>query len=40
MEEEEKAFTASKELLTSESLLVHFKPKLKLVQACDAPAYV
>ena len=37
--EEEKAFTASKELLTSESLLVHFDPKLELVLACDASAY-
>ena len=34
-EEEEKAFAASKELLTSSSLLVHFDPKLKLVLACD-----
>ena len=39
MEEEEKAFIASKELLTSKSLLVHFNPKLKLVLACDASAY-
>ena len=38
-EEEEKSFTASKELLTSSSLLVHFDPKLKLGLACDASAY-
>ena len=37
--EEENAFIASNELLTSKSLLVHFDPKLKLVLACDASAY-
>ena len=37
--EEEKAFITSKELLTSESLLVHFDPKLKLILASDASAY-
>ena len=36
---ERKAFLASKDLLTSSSLLVHFNPDLKLVLACDASAY-
>ena len=36
---EEKAFQASKQLLTSSHLLVHFDPKLKLTLACDASAY-
>ena len=34
-----KAFLASKELLTSSNLLVHFDPKLKLTLACDASSY-
>ena len=34
-----KAFSASKELLTSSRLLVHFDPKLSLTLACDASAY-
>ena len=33
------AFTASKELLTTSSVLVHYNPKLRLVLACDASAY-
>lgn len=37
--EEEKAFKASKDLLTSSQLLVHFDPTLKLILACDASAY-
>ena len=37
--QEEKAFVASKDLLTSSQLLVHFDPKLKLILACDASAY-
>ena len=34
-----KAFEASKQLLTSSCLLVHFNLELKLVLACDASAY-
>ena len=37
--DENNAFLASKDLLTSSSLLVHFNPKLKLILACDASAY-
>ena len=37
--DENQAFSASKDLLTSSSLLVHFDPKLKLILACDASAY-
>ena len=37
--EQNKAFSASKELLTSSCLLVHFDPKLSLTLACDASAY-
>ena len=33
------AFEASKELLTSAPLLVHFNPELELTLACDASAY-
>ena len=36
---ETEAFKASKELLTSAPLLVHFDPKLQLTLACDASAY-
>ena len=36
---ENSAFLASKDLLTSSSLLVHFNPNLKLTLACDASAY-
>ena len=36
---ENNAFLASKDLLTSSSLLVHFNPNLKLILACDASAY-
>ena len=38
-DEEERAFCASKDLLTSSKLLVHFDPKLELTLACDASAY-
>ena len=34
-----KAFSASKELLTSESCLTHFDSSLELILACDASAY-
>ena len=37
--EQNKAFSASKELLTLSRLLVHFDPKLCLTLACDASAY-
>ena len=37
--DENNAFLASKDLLTSSSLLVHFNPKLKLILACDPSAY-
>ena len=37
--EQEQAFQALKELLTSSKLLVHFDPKLPLLLACDASAY-
>ena len=37
--EEEEAFQASKPLLISSKLLVHFDPDLKLLLACDASAY-
>ena len=36
---EKKAFQASKDLLTSSQLLVHFDEKLPLILACDASAY-
>ena len=36
---EERAFQASKDLLTSSQLLVHFDEKLPLILACDASAY-
>ena len=36
---EEKAFQASKDLLTFDSLLVHFNPDLELVLMCDASSY-
>ena len=38
-EEEKQAFQASKDLLTSSRLLVHFDPQLKLILACDASSY-
>ena len=34
--EQESAFQASKELLTSSRLLVHFNPQFPLLLACDA----
>ena len=34
-----KAFQASKDLLTSSQLLVHFDPTLPLILACDASPY-
>ena len=37
--EQESAFQASKELLTSSKLLVHFNPQFPLLLACDASAY-
>ena len=37
--EQENAFKASKELLTSSQLLVHFNLQLKVILACDASAY-
>ena len=37
--EQENSFKASKELLTSSQLLVHFNPQLKVILACDASAY-
>ena len=37
--EQKKAFSASKELLTSEAFLVHFDSTKKLTLACDASAY-
>ena len=36
---EEKAFQASKDLLTSDALLVHFNPDLDLLLMCDASSY-
>lgn len=36
---EKKAFQASKDVLTSDSLLVHFNPDLDLVLMCDASSY-
>ena len=36
---EKKAFQASKDLLTSDSLLVHFNPDFELVLMCDASSY-
>jgi len=38
-EAEKKAFAASKELLLSSDLLVHFDPKLEIVLVCDASSY-
>ena len=38
-EAEQKAFQASKEWLTSSSLLVHFNPKFDLILMCDASLY-
>ena len=37
--EQDKAFSESKTLLASSSLLVHYDPKLPLTLACDASAY-
>ena len=37
--EEKKAFQTAKESLTSDSVLVHFDPKRKLILACDASPY-
>ena len=37
--EEQKAFQTAKESLTSDSVLVHFDPKRKLILACDASPY-
>ena len=37
--EADRAFAQSKELLTSDDVLVHFDPTLDLVLACDAPQY-
>ena len=37
--EQEQAFQASKELLTSSKLLVHFNPQFHLLLACDAFTY-
>jgi hypothetical protein len=37
--EEEMAFTKSKEIITSDSVLVHFDPSLDLILACDASSY-
>ncbi len=37
--EQERAFSESKKLLTSSSLLVHYDPKLPLTLACDASSY-
>ena len=36
---EEKAFCASKDLLTSSTLLVHFNPELDLILMCDVSSY-
>ena len=36
---QKEAFTQSKELLTSNKLLMHFNPKLKLILECDASAF-
>ena len=37
--EQGEAFQASKNLLTSSELLLHFNPELQIVLACDASAY-
>ena len=37
--DEHRAFSASKDLPTSSSLLVHFDRILKLILACDASTY-
>lgn len=37
--EQQEAFEASKQLLTSSQILVHFDPKLPLIVACDASNY-
>ena len=37
--EEKKAFQIAKESLTSDSVLIHFDPKRKLILACDASPY-
>ena len=37
--EQEQAFQASKDLLSSSQRLVHFNPDWKLILACDASAY-
>ena len=39
LSEQEQAFQASKELLMSSKLLVHFNPQLPLLLVCDASAY-
>ena len=36
---EEAAFTASKQLIASSKVLVHFDPSLELILSCDASAY-
>ncbi len=38
-EEEEKAFSRSKKMLTSSNLLTHYNPQLPLTLACDVSAY-
>ena len=38
-EREEKAFEASKKLILSTDLLVHFDPSLPIILACDASSY-
>ena len=38
-EEEEEAFEASKRLILSSEVLMHFDPKLPIVLACDASSY-
>ena len=39
MQAEEEVFQASKQLLTSAPVLVHFNPELDITLACDASAY-
>ena len=38
-DEERKAFKASKKLLLSSQVLVHFNPQQEIILACDASAY-